>query len=333
MLNPIVTGAFNRGAPLRTLYLPIYEPGAYHERSVANKQGLRLAFEAAGECLELDYLAIPVERLFDTLQQTIREFQPTLIFTQIQGPDRLTGPQLRELRQLAGCPIVNWNGDYWPHSLTSPEMLPILGEVDLQLVVNGSVLDAYSRVDIRAGLWPFGFERPNRELPDVLAHDVVYLGNNYSEFRAELYQTLMALPCNVGVYGNGWPQNDGECTYDFTTGEALYRRARIAISDNQFPDAVGYLSNRPFQALAAGCFVLQQHVERLEEFTGLIAGRHYIGFRTLDELPDLVAGWLKPENAPWRQHIARTGQEFVLANHSFEKRVQELLWLLEVDRA
>lgn len=309
----------------RILYLPIHVPGTYHDKSVKNKRGLREAFERIGDVCEMDYVAYPVDALYGRICNIVEAFRPTLLFTQFQGTDRITPEQLRSIRLLAGCPIVNWNGDYWPEHLVSDDMLRLLREVDLQLVINASVLDNYAHANIRANFWSFGVEPVDyRHLPLSRAFDVVFLGNNYSEKRQQLNDCLINLPCTVGLFGNGWSYSGGDCNYDFRTAASIYEQATIAISDNQFPDALGYLSDRPYQAMAAGAFVLQQRVAELEEWTGFIEGIHYIGFDDLNELPALVEYWLKPENANARRQIADIAQKFVTTEHSFDARVRQL---------
>lgn len=310
----------------RILMLTIFEPGTYHERAIANKCGLRRAFERLGHTLELDYLAIPADVRADTIFRKIGEFEPTLIFTQIQGPDAITARDLLRIREYYGhVPIVNWNGDVWERGLTTPDMIDILHCVDLQLVINASVLPVYEYHKIRAAFWPFGYEPYTTPLPRNLPeYDVLYLGNNYSEHRNELGLILRSLPYRVGLYGGGWTllEGNGECTYDFTMGEALYRNSAMTISDNGFPDALGYLSNRPFQAMAAGCFVLQQTVAELGRWTGFIEGLHYIGFDRMTDIPALVDAWLPKIEE--RRAIAERAKRFVETHHSFDVRVRQL---------
>lgn len=308
---------------MKILYLPIYEPGSYHERATANKHGLRTALQNWGEVVEFDYLKPSQQDMYSILAGMLVQFKPDILFTQLQGSDRITGEDLRAIRlAVPNMKIVNWNGDYWPRSLTTPDMLALLKHVDLQLVVNGSVLDTYREHDINAALWPHSFETPVRELPDVPEYDVLYLGNNYSEKRKELYTVLRSLPYKVGIYGNGWEQSEGECTYDFTTGHALYSKARICISDNEYTDAVGYLSNRPFQAMAAGCFVLQQYVPELEERVGFCANVHYGEFTDIADIPAMVDYYMAHDYE--RNLIARAGQAHTLNAHSFDARVKQL---------
>jgi spore maturation protein CgeB len=312
----------------RILYLPIISPGTYHDVALANKQGLRLAFERIGDVFQWDYIASAKADFVAKFREYIETFQPTLIFTQFQGSDWITPADLRAIRQDFGVPIVNWNGDVWEHGLTTPDMLALLREVDLQLVINASALDVYEREGIRAAFWPFGVEMPNRPLPDVPSYDVLFLGNNYSEKRQQLYTVLRSLPYKVGIYGSGWAQSEGECNYDFTTGYALYSKAKICISDNQFPDAAGYLSDRPYQAMAAGCLVLQQAVKDMGKWTGFTQYKHYVFWREMSDIP-YVLDLILNHDSSIPSEIATEAQHFILSHHTFDVRVSELMALLQ----
>lgn len=328
---------------LRILYLPIYEAG--HAQQKLQKRGLREALARRGYIVwEIDYLNIPDMK--ETLLDTLRKFQPHMMLTQIHGHEPLTADMLGEIR--AHHPrmvIVNWNGDYWPHGLTSPEMLKLLRHVHLQTTVNADVLAVYAEHNIAAAYWQIGYEEPlPGPAPRVSAHDVVWLANRHSD-RMPLYEALRQMPVDVGIYGAGWPQAEGECLYDFTAGAALYQNAKISIGDNQFPDTVGFVSNRIFQALATPppapphpigtlrssdregrgpALLLHQRVKGLEELTGLCDGVHYVGWTDADDLAIKIAYYTDPENDGERARIARLGTAFVREQHSFDVRVKEL---------
>lgn len=308
---------------VRVLYLPIFEAG--HAVQHAQKRGLRDALSEVGIVYEVDYVAYKGREaaLEKELLRVLATFQPDLIVSQLHGPDIIT-PALRD-RLRATCPRmvwVNWNGDYWPSGLTSPAMLELLRGIDLQLVVNGSVLPTYEAHGIPAAYWQIGYEEPTKS-PTVPAWDILFLGNGYSDKRQELVRQLRRYN-SVGVYGSGWPDAAGECTYDFDTGAALYRRCLIAIGDNQFPDAEGFVSNRLFQALAAGAFLLHQRVPGLEALTGLRDGEHYVGWDTFEEMHEKIAYYLDPAHKVERETIAAEGLAFVTERHSFRARVREL---------
>lgn len=314
---------------MNILYLPIHQSGTYHAKSLANKKTLHDALAKVGHVREMDYVAIPPERLDEIMLEQIGILRPDLLWLQFQGATSQTAGMVKRWRALhPAMAVVNWNGDVYEEHLISPDMLAFLCEIDLQLVVNASVLDYYQTAGIRALFCPFGFEEPSRmELTMMPEYDVLFCGNNYSDKRLALYEILRSLPFKVGIYGIGWPASDGDCNYEFDTATALYRRATIVISDNQFPNAKGYLSDRPIQALSAGAFVLQQQVAGLHELTGLTVGLHYETFTLLDELPGMVGYWMKHEEE--RQQIARQGQQFVLVNHTWDKRVEMVLRELE----
>lgn len=319
-----------QGERLRILYAPIYEPGYPHHKQT--KRGLREALQQVGLVYEWDYLSDPKP----DLAARAEAWQPHLILLQLHGIDRITESDLAAARD--ACPeavICNWNGDTYREHLISPEMLSLLRHVDLQLVVNQSVLDVYQRHGIQSRYWQVSFEPVDYDrLPTVPSHDVVFLANAYIDRRKRLGQALTSLTgLDVGLYGFGWAYPRGNTLYDFANGAALYRNAKIAIGDNNYSEERAFVSNRLFEALASGAFLLHQHVPGLEELTGLKAGVHYAEWKDLDDLQRQIQYWLKPRNETKRLEIAAAGRAFVHERHSFESRVRELfeVFLPELD--
>lgn len=322
---------------MKTLFAPIHAPGAYVERSRANKHGLPDALRAYGDVAELDYLRIDADALDAAMRAEIDRFQPDLLFLQIQGATPITALMLSGWRRdYPALLVVNWNGDVYPEHMVSPEMLEILQHTDLQLVVNASVLPDYAAAGIKADYCPFGYEQPTEPYSGAFEpSEVVFLGNNYSAARHELYQVLRKLPHVVGVYGSGWLWSNGDSNYDFAQSEAIYQYATIAVSDNQFPDARGYLSDRPFQIMAAGgALLFQQRVADLEALTGLQAGVHYVEYVETSDLFALIPTWLDDAKADERRAMVERAQVFVLERHTWDVRVKQLVdvWLPEMGR-
>lgn len=310
----------------RILYLPIIDRDFIEVSS--QKRGLREALAKAGYVYELDYLA--EERLEEKLNAIMEVFRPDILFTQIQSTRPITADMLSRLRsRWPYLVVINWNGDVYQHGLTSDEILHVLRHVDLQLTVNASTLPAYEQAHIPAAYWQIGYERPIEPLPRVPKHDVVFLANNgglRGMQRSLIADVLYATGANVGLYGVGWGERgNGQTNYDFSSGAALYRSAKIAIGDNAFPDARGFASNRLFQALAAGgALLLHQTVADLETLTGLKDGKHYIAWTDIQDLSEKLVYWLSPANESKRKRIAKAGSEYTLKHHSFEQRVLDL---------
>lgn len=299
---------------LRILCISIYEPDMPIQK--ISKRGLREAFAKRGIVWEWDYLTNPAHT------ENVAAFEPHIILTQFH--DGHWSFLIDQLRQLApDAWFINWCGD--ARGLTEPDYINMLRKVDLQLVVNAAPLAEYERLNIPAAYWQIGYEEPQAELPKVPAHDVLFLGNCYNDARKAIETALRGLDLNVGLYGFGWQQQDGFTLYDFATGQALYENAKIAVSDT-FTDGKtpieGFVSNRLFQALAAGAFVLQQYSPGLDELNGLRAGEHYIEWTDTADLTEKIAYWMNQPQK--RRKIARAGQRYVREHFSFDEQVRKL---------
>ncbi len=305
----------------RTLYLPIYEPGWAVQKE--QKRGLREALGRIGYVWEVDYINERID-----LETLVKVWKPDLLLTQMHSPTYIDAPTLQKAR--AAWPAmraVNWNGDVYEGNLADPNMLDILRQFDVQTVVNASVLDPYADLGIPAAYWQVSYE-PGETLPvGDIVHDVVFLANAYSDQRKALGAMLEGLAgVNVGLYGSGWEHARANTTYDFATGRAILLASKLAIGDNQYPDAKGFVSNRFFETLAAGgAMLLHQHVDGLDELLDLKAGVHYISWHDSAELPALIEYWSAKRNDRTRRKIAAAGMKAVREHHSFDARVKELL--------
>lgn len=324
---------------VRVLYLPIYEPGWAIQKE--QKRGLRDALTRAktpkgwGLAVhEIDYMSIPPAQFENTLIEAVATFQPRILLTQIQAPKPITPALLSRLRSFnPRMSVINWNGDVATGGLTSPEMLQILRYVDLQLVVNASVLELYKQHGVAAAYWQIGFEESNAMPKYDNKHDVVFLANAYSGARNKMIYSVFKEGLDhidIGLYGSGWKTNqDGDCLYDFATGAALYRNAKIALGDNMYPNAEGFVSNRLFQAMAAGgCLYMQEAIPGLAELTGLIPGTHFIEWLNPYDLMVKLTYFMNEEHEDERRRIADAGTAFVRQYHSFDARITELFDLI-----
>jgi hypothetical protein len=324
---------------LRILYLPIYEQdrgatGEYTQRCKwqhEQKCGLRKALQRKGALVyEIDYLAYHREpqRLMAGLLQVLDLFAPHMILTQLHGTDVINADMMTTIRQ--HCPrvfLANWNGDVYPAALKSKPMLDALRFFDLQLVVNAGVIPFYEQHGIPCAYWQCAAEEPEGELPDVPKWDVLFLGSNYSEYRGQFAAFLRSLNIpRLGLYGLNWGvDGNPDCTYDFLTGTALYKNAKIALGENQYLENTAFVSNRLWEALhAGGALLLHQKVNDLEKYTGLKAGEHYIEWETHEDLARLIPYWLDPANQKARKLIVRAAKRFVDEHHSFDARVKDL---------
>lgn len=332
LVGPVIS---NKGVSLRQkqqrfLYAPIYEPG--HALQRRTKTGLFDALSEHGLVYEHDYVAKGVQHLLEIAE----DFQPDVMVLQVQDVSTITIGTMRELRQL--CPnakIVTWNGDYHPDNLYNIQYARALSYADHAgfALASDKFRDFCRKHNVPWFYWQIGYEETDaKPLPNTPRHDVVFLGNGYSSRRRALGNYLASLRnegIDVGIYG-AWPpetRSNGANLYDFAEGARLYQNAKIAISDQQWPDATGYVSNRLFQAMAAGgCTVMQERFDGMEEWLGLEPGRHLLTWRNFDELGKKIDDVLRNDRV--RKKISKNGAKFMRKNHSFKRRVEELLEVL-----
>jgi glycosyltransferase involved in cell wall biosynthesis len=317
---------------LRILYLPIFESQVYPHHPV-QKRGLREALGKLGHLVEVDYLNQPYD-----LCELVRNWQPDILFTQCQR-DKIDLTEARNLQP--NMLVLNWNGDVYLDALIDRDSLAWMQRnVDVQLVVNAAALPAYQAAKIKAAYWQCGHEPVNEDLDIENDIDVVFMGSLYKPPwlpeghippRVELVNLLTSLPNNdrVLLIGTGWvnypAHNGNNTTYDFELSNAIRRRAKIEVGDNQWMTDTGFVSNRMFDSLASGgALMLHQHVPELEKYTGLVAGTHYIEWTDFDDLRDKIAFWLNPKQDKKREKMVKTAQAFVREHCSFDARVREL---------
>ncbi len=334
----------------RILYLPIYEPGwEIQKHPIHGKHGLREALARAKNkygvnhiVQEYDYLAANPTSIRHELLELVDSFKPDLILTQIQAHLPITATLLSEVRQRSNASIINWNGDQAVGGLYSKELLPILKQIDLQLITNLDVVPDYEREGIKWDYWQIGYEMPEGDIEENVRSyfQEIGRGNPFEQDRRDYpvvyLATLRTAERNaiarvVEEFG-GLVEQPGDThatLYNFSTSTLLYRRSKVIISDNGF-NSRGFVSNRLFQALAStGGVVLQQHVEGLDELTGLVADYHYIEWFDLEHLKEMLSGVLNADDSKMIPQIAQRGTEFVRENFSFDAQVAKLMQLIK----
>ena len=315
--KPVVKNPLKRR--LRVLYAPIYEHRI--KIQLETKRGLRDALARKCSVTEVDYIDDPL-LIFDVANM----FKPDVILTQFHNCTIFPPNLLKELKEEHKDSLfVNWNGDYNPSILYAENYIEFMKEFDIASFVCADIKKKYKNWMY----WQIGYEETNAvPLLSTPKHDVLFLGNEYSDKRKSLGYMLKKLKnINVGIYGD-WQSIsvNGFNLYNFDDGHRLYMNSKIALGDCQWRDSVGYVSNRIFQCLYAGTFMLQQSFKGMEKYTGLKNGVHLVTWDDQEELPDLIKYWLSHEKK--RKEIALSGMNYVRKYHSFDSRVDELLMRL-----
>lgn len=312
----------------RIVYLPIYERGWPVQRE--QKRGLREALAKVGIVAEFDYVSYDNRHsMFNDLTTLMDRLQPTLFLSQIHNGEQINGHDITGLRnRYPHTKFINWNGDFWPENLLTPDGINLAKAFDLQLVINRDVLEKYPALGVNGDYWQIGFEPDGVGYEPTVKTDVVFLGNGYSRDRRQFVKQVRSLNLDFGLYGQGWPDGwaRGQNLYDFKAACSVYRGAKISLGDSQWPES-GFVSNRVFQALASGGAALAHQYFRGMDKLGLVDGQTCIIWRDFKELEGKLRFYLAREDE-WRR-IAANGERLALEQHSFDCRVQELFAMLK----
>ena len=309
----------------RMIYAPIYEDEAFPIQ-LKTKKGLREALSKRWLVSEISYRRHP-----ELLYYGISMFNPDMVLIQYHDTRSVDLDLLNKIKsEFPKVILVSWNGDYSKERFANKDYKRCLKIFDLATFVCMDIQDEYLRDGINYRYWQIGFEE--HETMDVLsseAFDAVFQGNCYSKQRQAMGEMLRShKEWHTGLYGK-WPSHlkeNGNSQYDFKMGDWIYRSSKIAIGDNGFPDSYAYVSNRLFQALHSGAFVLQQHIPGMTEVLGLEDEKHLIIWKDIWDLEKKIEEWL-PRSSE-RSLIGSRGKSFVDMNHSFDSRVDELCEML-----
>lgn len=167
--------------------------------------------------------------------------------------------------------------------------------------------------------------------PDPAAgkkHEVVFVGNTRGVRRKVLHD-LLPTSRDLAVFGSGWT---GVVPRRYVRAEhvpndelrSVYSSADIVLNDHWDDMRIhGFISNRVYDAVACGAFVLSDRVEGIEDhFGGAV-----MTYETPEQLAQLVDRFLTDRVD--REARGAAGRDRVLASHTIAHRVDTLLEALE----
>jgi len=156
--------------------------------------------------------------------------------------------------------------------------------------------------------------------------DVLFVGNSRGVRRPAIeWATDRGIP--VVVYGSGW---DGLIDESLVAGKyvpneelaGMYRSAGVVLNDH-WPEMRdrGFISNRVFDVMASGGFIISDEIAGIEDVFGGIVPT----FSDADELERLVTYYR--ENPDERALLVERGRAIVASEHGFDQRAHQFLSL------
>ncbi|MFL5675951.1 MAG: glycosyltransferase, partial [Chloroflexota bacterium] len=163
---------------------------------------------------------------------------------------------------------------------------------------------------------------PERFRPDPTGprHDLLFVGNSRN-VRRRIVDDVVETGHEIAIYGGGWRPELVDPRFvkaDRIANEELYRyysSAAIVLNDH-WGDmlAEGFISNRLYDALACGAFVISDHLPELEtEFDDAV-----VSYADRAELGALIDHYLA--DPAERRARGERGRRAVLARHTFDER-------------
>jgi hypothetical protein len=167
---------------------------------------------------------------------------------------------------------------------------------------------------------PQGFDTRQTEAPVTWEYDLLFTGRGRDggQGRADWLKAVSNLGYDLlwverGVYGPALAD--------------LTARSKITLCPDE-PVTDRYWSNRVYNALGYGGFVLHPYCAKLAEQYRNGVHLHY--YSNLGELKAKVAYWLDPKRDAERARIAAAGREWTFIAYSYLRRVQVLLDTVKV---
>lgn len=155
-------------------------------------------------------------------------------------------------------------------------------------------------------------------------HELLFVGNN-KKIPRKIIKDLLPTQKDFGLYGNFWyghVEEEYYCGSHIPNNElhTAYSSCKILLNDHHDDmREKGFISNRIFDGFASGAFIISDNVKGADT----TFGDALITYEEANELHRLVDYYL--ENDEERKTLLEKGRNMVLSSHTFEKRVESIL--------
>lgn len=288
---------------------------------------------------ELDFInymssqRLKPKRFAQQLFEIAKGWQPNFIFMQIQHAGIIDYHDACILNHIA--PVISFSGDV-RDDITWHEQMGLAG--CLTVINNDEDVFKLRSLGHKADYLQVSFHtdihNPKNRGTEKKGK-VVFIGNNYhentyplSKERIDLCQALkMEFKEDFAIYGQNWHLVGLDATATTSNSSSyIYSGYDIAINHSHYQRS-RYSSDRLFYILGSGSFCLTQWYPRIEEeFTD---GEHLVVYKDLEDLIEKCNFWLKPENEAERNKIAKQGCDYVHTQCTWNKRIQQLMPIIQ----
>jgi len=287
------------------------------------------AFKEVGfDIIDLDWQKYRFEHGLENLNEEVirlsKGFSPDVTFIHLQLPNVFTLDTWKSLSENSF--VINFTEDVREDTTWYEAVAPHIG---LTVFTNEDDVEKFNQKGIsNVTFMPTSFnDLWYRPMPKTETYygDIVFVGNNYLGTNhkfpksQERYDMVQFLKNEFGdrfkVYGLNW----GKEIKMLNPQQAIeaYNNSKIVITQNNF-ERKSYQSDRAFNAIGCGAFVLAQYFEGIEnQFEG-----NLFWWDNFEDIKEVCNNLL--DATPYRETLANKTREFVLCNHLWEHRFEYL---------
>ena len=158
--------------------------------------------------------------------------------------------------------------------------------------------------------------------------DILFVGKTRRIYR-QIIKDISKTSHDFSIYGGGWERFIDK---KFIKGEFIpnnilnqyYSSCKILLNDHwDYMRDLDFPSNRLFDALACGTFVISDEINSAKE----IFENTVITYKDADDLDKKLTFYLENENE--RTKLKENGRKIVLSKHTFDHRAEEIIKTLE----
>lgn len=261
-----------------------------------------------------------------------------VVWTHTHGfaPPRTHGAQWRFLEGMRqrGIPTVGLHLDrWWDLDRESQVREEPFFRVDHLATADGGNDDRFAALGIEHHWFPPGISEPEcapGTFRPELASDVAFVGSwqgGYHRESKHRYELVQWLRDTYGDRCRFWPA-PGEHAVRGSALRDLYASVKVLVGDSCFsgdPRGVKYSSDRIPESLGRGGLLVHPDTPGVTDGTLYTAGEHLLTWPAYDwdALRETIDGALADDGL--RARVSAAGRAHVLANHSYERRVEQLL--------
>lgn len=257
------------------------------------------------------------------------KFSPDYVM--VYGSDFYMLPKYhRKLKEKLGCKLILWEGNiqfwkgYQVEALKFYDFCFSLDSYSIPLLKGPAGMSRVFHLGV--GCDP-EIHRPIDLTPDDrgrFAAEVSFIGSGFPT-RIELFEKLAEF--DLKLWGRYWdnspklaPHFSDEPVYGIKKCK-IYNASRISVNLQNPVSQINGVSCRVFEILACGGFPLTENKKDLSLYFDV--GSEIVAFDGIDDLKEKIRYYL--EHNDEREEIARRGRERVLKEHTYKRRMEEML--------